>query len=344
METAKITTVIPTYRRPDFLKKAIQSVLDQTFPDLRVLVCDNASGDETKEVVASFARRDPRVSYFCQPSHAPILDNFEKGLSLVQTPLYSILCDDDFLLPWFYEIAITELNNNPKAMMFCGGTLVINEQREICQEARLMHDGIWDISSSPIEQMKSVIMQIVLPACVFRKGDHEYTPRMNPKAGWDQTMTWNVVFNHPIIACSKFVVGYRKHPKQESIQDTGYYYLNEEKFKHLIKNEYKTSIKKLRHTDDIENKWKLCLKMVLLNNSEGTAFAYNVVKRHSKIQAALLFALIIFCKISAFKDLLRKMHTKLMNNKKTQINTIHRTKFSELIKKYTFPIHSDTHT
>ncbi len=339
MNTAKITTVIPTYRRPEFLKKAIQSALDQTFPDLRVLVCDNASGDETKEVVASFAERDPRVSYFCQPNHVPILDNFEKGLSLVQTPLYSILCDDDFLFPWFYEIAITELNNNPKAMMFCGGTLVINERREICQEARLMHDGIWDISSSPIEQMKSVIMQIVLPACVFRKGDHEYTPRMNPKAGWDQTMTWNVVLNHPIIACSKFVVGYRKHPKQESIQDTGYYYLNEDKFKHLIKNEQNNSISKLRYTDDIGIKWKLCLKMALSRNSEGTAFAFSVVKRHSKLQAALLFAFINLCKINGFHKLLSKIYQKLLNTKKTSETAFPKTEFSELIKKYTFSIH-----
>ena len=60
-----ITTIIPTYRRPKYLKKAIESILSQTYPHFQIWVCDNASGDETAEVVAEFSKKDPRVHYFC---------------------------------------------------------------------------------------------------------------------------------------------------------------------------------------------------------------------------------------------------------------------------------------
>ncbi len=58
---AQITTVIPTYRRPKLLKRAILSVLRQSYKDLQVHVYDNASDDTTEQVVADLASADSRV-------------------------------------------------------------------------------------------------------------------------------------------------------------------------------------------------------------------------------------------------------------------------------------------
>jgi glycosyltransferase involved in cell wall biosynthesis len=67
--TPLITVIIPTYRRPKMLGRAIRSVLNQTFPDLQVCVYDNASGDETTQVVVEFAERDSRVRYHCHAAN-----------------------------------------------------------------------------------------------------------------------------------------------------------------------------------------------------------------------------------------------------------------------------------
>jgi len=64
-----ITTVIPTYRRPRLLKRAILSALGQTYRNIQVCVYDNASGDETAEVVAGIANGDRRVKYYCHPTN-----------------------------------------------------------------------------------------------------------------------------------------------------------------------------------------------------------------------------------------------------------------------------------
>jgi len=47
-----ITCVIPTYRRPQLLSRAVKSVLDQNFADFEIWVYDNASGDVTGRMVA----------------------------------------------------------------------------------------------------------------------------------------------------------------------------------------------------------------------------------------------------------------------------------------------------
>ena len=77
-----ITTIIPTYRRPNLLRRAIKSVLNQTYPHCQVCVCDNTSGDETANVVAKIAKKDPhpRVKYHCHPENIGAIKNFKYGL------------------------------------------------------------------------------------------------------------------------------------------------------------------------------------------------------------------------------------------------------------------------
>ena len=56
-----ISVVIPTCNRADFVARAIQSVLDQTYQDFEILVVDDASQDATSKVVKSFC--DERITY-----------------------------------------------------------------------------------------------------------------------------------------------------------------------------------------------------------------------------------------------------------------------------------------
>ena len=102
-DTPLITTIIPTYRRPTLLKRAIESVLQQAYPHFQVWVLDNASGDETAEVVTQLTQQDKRVKYYCHPENVGAFNNFQYGLEQVSTPFFSFLSDDDMLLPDFYQ-------------------------------------------------------------------------------------------------------------------------------------------------------------------------------------------------------------------------------------------------
>lgn len=101
-----ITTIIPTYRRPKLLKRAIKSVLNQTYPHFQVCVYDNDSGDETASIVNEMAKKDSRIRYHCHSENIGGGENFQYGLSHIDTKFFSILSDDDVLLPDFYAIAI----------------------------------------------------------------------------------------------------------------------------------------------------------------------------------------------------------------------------------------------
>jgi glycosyltransferase involved in cell wall biosynthesis len=121
----QITTVIPTFRRSQLLRRAIESVLAQTYPHLLVCVYDNASRDETAALVADLARKDNRVRYHCHDENIGWLKNFAYGLSKVGTPYFHLLSDDDVILPRFFEQAISALSQEPEIIAYVGATVRI---------------------------------------------------------------------------------------------------------------------------------------------------------------------------------------------------------------------------
>jgi glycosyltransferase involved in cell wall biosynthesis len=131
MATPLITTVIPTYRRPRLLRRAILSVLKQTYSHFEIHVYDNASGDETREVVESLATTDPRIRYHCHSENIGLVDNFTSGMERVATPFFNLLSDDDLALPHFFEQGISVLAKHPDAILFAGATIRVTPQAEI---------------------------------------------------------------------------------------------------------------------------------------------------------------------------------------------------------------------
>lgn len=154
MTTAIITTVIPTFRRPILLKRAIESVLTQSFKDVIVCVYDNASGDDTEKIVREFIERDNRVLYYKNSENIGAQANIIKGLAAVTTPFYSLLSDDDFLLPDFYETAVKEFNANPNIGFVCLKTMVIDLiSKKIQYRNQDWKPGLYEPSNEVVSKM-----------------------------------------------------------------------------------------------------------------------------------------------------------------------------------------------
>jgi len=91
-----VSVGIPTYNRPDGLRRTLECVLGQSYPDIEIIVSDNASpGNATANVVDSFARNDTRVKYFRQPVNIGASSNFSAVLHKAHGPLFIWFADDD---------------------------------------------------------------------------------------------------------------------------------------------------------------------------------------------------------------------------------------------------------
>jgi glycosyltransferase involved in cell wall biosynthesis len=193
-----ITAIIPTYRRPKLLKRAIASVLNQTYPLLQVQVYDNASGDETKEVVNSFALRDSRLKYHCHTENIGMMANYEYALKEVKTPYFSILSDDDLIFPWFYEVALQGLQKWPEAALSACSAMIMSEKGKI---VRVPLDS-WAREGyfSPEEGLLEMISKYPIPTCILfqQRVIDEFPIDKNNQLTWDCDFLLQISAKYPI--------------------------------------------------------------------------------------------------------------------------------------------------
>ncbi|GMV69537.1 MAG: hypothetical protein AMXMBFR76_19760 [Pseudomonadota bacterium] len=93
----KFTVIIPTRERADVLVHCLRTVVAQDYENLEIIVSDNHSNDNTREVVESF--RDERIRYINTGRRLSMSSNWEYALSFVSEGYVGFLGDDDGLLP-----------------------------------------------------------------------------------------------------------------------------------------------------------------------------------------------------------------------------------------------------
>ena len=97
MERLKFSVVIPTRERADTLYHTIRTCISQDYDNLEIIVSDNASNDNTRDVALSF--KDKRIRYINTGKRLGMSSNWEFGLSHVTGDFVTFLGDDDGLLP-----------------------------------------------------------------------------------------------------------------------------------------------------------------------------------------------------------------------------------------------------
>jgi len=107
---ARVSVMIPTYNYGHFLGEAIQSVLDQTFQDFEIIVVDDGSTDNTREVVNSF--KDTRVRYIYQ-DHRGVSAAQNAAIYAASGEYITGVAADDLFLPQNLEIKVKLLDSRP---------------------------------------------------------------------------------------------------------------------------------------------------------------------------------------------------------------------------------------
>jgi len=97
MNSPKLTVIIPTRERADTLFHTLRTVLEQEYENLEIIVSDNASIDNTRQVVSQFT--DVRLRYINTGNRIGMSENWEFALSHVTGDFVMFLGDDDGLLP-----------------------------------------------------------------------------------------------------------------------------------------------------------------------------------------------------------------------------------------------------
>ncbi len=104
-----VSILIPTFQREGLLIQSLSSAMHQTYENLDIVVCDNASSDNSVKIAQSISSRDPRVRIYKWGHNIGWQRNFRNLLDLAYGSYTKFLMSDDLLLPTAVESLILPL-------------------------------------------------------------------------------------------------------------------------------------------------------------------------------------------------------------------------------------------
>lgn len=126
-ETPLVSVIIPVYNYGRYLAEAIESVLNQTYQHLEIIVVDDGSTDQSSEVATSFADRGVR---YCHQVHAGIGPARNKGVELARGEFLAFLDADDRWPLWKIERQLRTFENDPALEMVFGQAVQLHNGPE----------------------------------------------------------------------------------------------------------------------------------------------------------------------------------------------------------------------
>ncbi|WP_299229772.1 glycosyltransferase family 2 protein [Sulfurihydrogenibium sp.] len=134
MTDLKISVLIPTYNRPEYLREALKSVLDQSLKPYEVIVADDNPNEEINkknfEVANEFAKDYPFIKYHKNEKNLGPAENYKNLFYLASGDLIHFLDDDNILAPYTLE-ELSKPFKDDNIAVSAGKTLFVDERLKV---------------------------------------------------------------------------------------------------------------------------------------------------------------------------------------------------------------------
>jgi glycosyltransferase involved in cell wall biosynthesis/2-polyprenyl-3-methyl-5-hydroxy-6-metoxy-1,4-benzoquinol methylase len=129
--TPKISVLLPNYNYGRYLESAIESVLSQDFTDFEFIIGDDASSDNSAEIIRAYAARDARIKYCIHPANLGMVANWNWCLQQARGEYIKYLFGDDRLAcPHALSTLVGMLEANPGAVLATSARQVIDARNK----------------------------------------------------------------------------------------------------------------------------------------------------------------------------------------------------------------------
>jgi len=133
-----VSVIIPTYNRPEYLRLTVESVLAQTYPNIEVIVADDASTDHTPEVMAAYG---DRVRYLREPVNTGGEQVILTGLAAARGKYINFLDHDDLMYPQKIARQVERLEADDLLSMAHCGYHHIDENGQLLETITTLPEG-----------------------------------------------------------------------------------------------------------------------------------------------------------------------------------------------------------
>src|SRR2546427_4547602 len=122
MELPRLSVVLPNYNHGAYLPAALTGLLQQSSPPFEIIVIDDASADNSKQIIEEFARKSPSIRVFHHERNQGAVAGMNHGLELARGEYVFFTASDDEVVPGLFEKSLRLLAQHPEAALCCAVT------------------------------------------------------------------------------------------------------------------------------------------------------------------------------------------------------------------------------
>jgi len=126
----KVSIGLPVHNGESYVEEAINSMLDQTYGDLELIITDNASTDRTEEICRDYLNSDSRVLYFRSETNKGASWNFNRAFHLSRGKYFKWASYDDLCADTFLERCVEVLDREDSVVLAYAQIAFIDERSE----------------------------------------------------------------------------------------------------------------------------------------------------------------------------------------------------------------------
>lgn len=151
-----VTVGVPTFNSGIFVRKSLESLVGQDYPNLQIIISDDGSTDDTAAICGEFAARNSNVR-LCRGPHLGERHNFNSLLGLARGEYFMWAADHDLWDARYVSCCVAALAADPEAVLAYSRTMLIDRDG---RNLGLMNDGLGITQHRPLDRYRRLIWNL----------------------------------------------------------------------------------------------------------------------------------------------------------------------------------------
>ncbi len=141
MKTPKVSIITCCYNHGKFLKKCVESVLNQTFKDFEIILTNDGSTDNTDKIAGALAKKDKRIRYFKNKKNIGLNASLNNALKKIRGKYFMLLSADDSIEPTNLEKKTRILDENQDVGIIYSDVRVVDKNWKTIDNIKIRKEG-----------------------------------------------------------------------------------------------------------------------------------------------------------------------------------------------------------
>lgn len=161
MSNPRVSVIMGIYNGEKTMRRAIDSIVSQTYTDWELIICDDCSNDNTYKIASEYAENDKRIKVIRNETNMRLAYSLNHCLSVAQGEYIARMDDDDVCMPERFEKQVEYLDAHPEMAVVGSTVIVFDENGDL---------GVRGLGTEyPIRTLNKLTIPFAHPTIMMRK-------------------------------------------------------------------------------------------------------------------------------------------------------------------------------